>query len=111
MYPGVRDEAVLESASGRPLTSLGVTFKYCTPYDAAAALGHWIITSHPFRDGNKRTALLAMIAMLDRDHLGVTASDRESVSLMLGVAKHKLYGASERTTRCRFRGRGNGRLA
>ncbi len=73
---GVRDEAILDSAAHRPLTALGGTNKYQTPYDAAAALGHSIVNNHPFIDGNKRTALLAMIAILDREHVGLTAKNR-----------------------------------
>jgi death-on-curing protein len=94
--PGVRDEGILESAAHRPLTALGGTSKYQTPYDAAAALGHSIVNSHPFVDGNKRTALLAMIGMLDREHIGLAATNREAFDFMVSVAKHRLIeGFSE----------------
>src|SRR5215217_8220961 len=87
---GVRDESILDSAAHRPLTALGGTSKYQTPYHAAAALGHSIVNSHPFLDGNKRTALLALIAMLDREHIGLTATNREAFNFMLSVARHRL---------------------
>jgi death-on-curing family protein len=87
---GVRDEAILDSAAHRPLTALGGSSKYETPQHAAAALGHSIVNSHPFVDGNKRTALLAMIAVLDREHLGLAATNREAFNFMLNVAQHRL---------------------
>ncbi len=93
---GVRDEAILDSAAHRPLTALGGTSKYQTPYDAAAALGHSIVNNHPFIDGNKRTALLAMIAVLDREHIGLAATNREAFTFMVRVAQHRLLeGFSE----------------
>jgi death-on-curing protein len=93
---GVRDDAILDSAAHRPLTSMGGTSKYGTPYHAAAALGHSIVGNHPFFDGNKRTALLAMIAVLDRDNIGLAASNREASRFMLAVAQHQLVeGFSE----------------
>ncbi len=87
---GVRDEAILDSAAHRPLTALGGSSKHETPQHAAAALGHSIVNSHPFVDGNKRTALLAMIAVLDREHLGLAATNREAFNFMLNVAQHRL---------------------
>lgn len=69
---------------------MGNESKYGTPYDAAAALGHSIVNNHPFVDGNKRTALLAMIALLDREHIGVTATNREAFNFMVEVAQHRL---------------------
>ena len=87
---GVRDAGLLESAAQRPLTALRGTYKYCTQYEAAAALGHSIVNSHPFIDGNKRTSLMSMMAMLDRDHLGLTATNRDAVEFMLRVTKHEL---------------------
>ncbi len=87
---GVRDEGILESAAHRPLTSLGDIPKYRTVYEAAAALGHSIVNSHPFTDGNKRTALMAMIALLDRDRIGLTATNRKAFHFMLDLAQHRL---------------------
>lgn len=93
---GVRDVGVLDSAAHRPLTSLGGVAKYDTPHAAAAALGHAIVNDHPFIDGNKRTALLAMIAMLDREHIGLCATNRDAFSFMVDVAQHQLVGGYSR---------------
>lgn len=72
------------------------TRKYKTPYEAAAALGHSIVNNHPFLDGNKRTALLAMIAVLDREHIGLEATNREAFVFTVNVAQHRLIdGFSE----------------
>jgi death-on-curing protein len=94
---GVRDESSLDSAAHRPLTALGGINKYGTPYHAAAALGHSIVNNHPFTDGNKRTALLAMIAVLDREHIGLKASNRDAFNLMLDVSQHRLIDGFDTT--------------
>lgn len=87
---GVRDAGLLDSAAHRPLTALGETYKYPDPYSAAAALGHSIVHSHPFNDGNKRSALLAMIAVLDRQDIGLSVKNAHAFEFMLRVAQHQL---------------------
>ena len=62
--PGVRDENLLGSAISRPSTSIGETRKYPSIEMAAAALLHSIIHNHAFHNGNKRTALVSMLAFL-----------------------------------------------
>jgi death-on-curing protein len=97
IHRGVFDRARLESASQRPLTSMGSTYKYTDPYQAAAALGHSIVHNHPFYDGNKRSALLSMLAVLDRCNIGVEASSREAFEFMLRVTRHELDGQAGRS--------------
>ena len=55
---GVRDEGLLDSALSRPLNLVA----YGTPEiaDLAAAYGFGIARNHPFIDGNKRTAFVAV---------------------------------------------------
>lgn len=41
----------------------------------AAAYGYGTATNHPFNDGNKRTALLAMAIFLDLNRLDLDATE------------------------------------
>ncbi len=87
--PGLRDEAALESALARP------TQKWA--YDAeadlallAAAYGFGLATNHPYRDGNKRAAFLAMAIFLGLNGFEIEAPDAEVVTVMVGVAAGQL---------------------
>ena len=65
------------------------------PYDKAAALTETLIRSHPFVDGNKRTALVAgltLLEMLTGRRLRVPA--REAVEACVAVAQNE-WGAAE----------------
>lgn len=54
------DRGLLESATARPFSSAGGLDAYPTILDKATALFHSLIANHPFYDGNKRTAVLAL---------------------------------------------------
>jgi death-on-curing family protein len=88
--PGVRSEALLDSAVHRPKTSLGLTDKYPTVAMAGAALVHSLVLDHPFHNGNKRTAIVALLAFLDRNSWVLTASEDEIYNILLELAQHKL---------------------
>ena len=60
----VRDRNLLLSAIGRPYQTFDGRELYHTPIEKAAALCESLIINHPFVDGNKRTGLLAMLALL-----------------------------------------------
>jgi len=81
---GTRDTGLLESALARP-RNLAL---YGTPdsADLAAAYGYGLARNHPFIDGNKRTAFVAveLFLVLNGWHLG--ASDTECVLTVLSVA-------------------------
>ena len=64
---GVRSEQLLESAVSRQWTGLGQILKYPTPVESAATLLYGICGDHPFHNGNKRTALVSMLAHLDKN--------------------------------------------
>lgn len=62
---GIIDKSLLKSITERPNTRLFTNFKpYDTIFLKAASLMEGIIRWHPFADGNKRTALLTVIAYL-----------------------------------------------
>lgn len=57
--PGVRDEGLLESALERPRNLYAYGNEIHVPR-LAASYGFGLARNHPFVDGNKRTALLAI---------------------------------------------------
>jgi death-on-curing protein len=61
--PGIREEDTLEAVLARPRNR----WRYEPGGDLAtlaAAYGWGLVTSHPYRDGNKRIAFLAMAILL-----------------------------------------------
>ena len=88
--PGVRDVNLLASAVYRPHTALGNTYKYRTIESAAAALLHAIILDHPFYNGNKRTALVAMLVFLDEYGFFPIIDQDEAFKLVMQIAQHQI---------------------
>ena len=81
---GVRDMALVESALARPLNLVA----YGSPDvpALAAALGFGLARNHPFIDGNKRTAFVAIEAFLGLNGFDLLAPDAECVVTMLRLA-------------------------
>ena len=88
--PGIRSENLLASAVMRPETGIGESRKYPTIEMAAAALLHSLVHDHPFHNGNKRTALVAMLVFLDRNGLILTCDEDDLFRLVLQVAQHSI---------------------
>ena len=85
---GIRDENALESALARARNK----WEYEPGADVAtlgAAYGFGIVTSHPYRDGNKRIAFLAMVVFLGLNGHTLTATETEVVTIMLAAADHR----------------------
>jgi death-on-curing protein len=81
---GVRDPGLLESALARPLNR--AAYGDPDPLQLAALYAIAIARNHPFIDGNKRTAYLALEVFLALNGLALTATDAESVVAMLAMA-------------------------
>jgi death-on-curing protein len=81
---GLRDVALFESALARPHNFAS----YGNPDVPAltAALGFGLARNHPFVDGNKRTAFVAIETFLDLNGLDLVAPDAECVVMMLRLA-------------------------
>lgn len=81
---GLRDEGLLESALARPLNRAG----YGEPdiAELAALYAISIARNHPFIDGNKRTAYVALETFLALNGFAFPASDEDSVLTMLSMA-------------------------
>lgn len=93
---GLKSAPMLESAVHRPETSSGDTRKYPTVEMGAAALLHSLVHNHPFHNGNKRTALVAMIVFIDANGFVLTADEDELFKMVLQLAQHALV-ARDRT--------------
>jgi death on curing protein len=81
---GMRDRALLESALARP-ANLAAHGKP-DHADLAACYGFGIAKNHPFVDGNKRTAFVAVELFLVLNGRELTASDADAVLAMLAIA-------------------------
>ena len=81
---GLRDPGLLESALARPLNRAG----YGDPdiVELAALYALAIAKNHPFIDGNKRTAYVALETFLALNGMVFPASDAEAVVAMLDMA-------------------------
>lgn len=87
--PGVRDENALESALARPRHR----WAYSRGTDLAplaAAYGFGLARSHPYRDGNKRIALLAMVVFLGLNGYELEASEADVVTVMVNLAAGRM---------------------
>lgn len=84
--PGVRDENALESALARPQQK----WHYAPPVDMAAlgaAYAFGLVRNHPYRDGNKRIGLLAMVTFLGVNGHEFNAGDADVVAEILALAE------------------------
>jgi death-on-curing protein len=86
---GVRDENALESALARARQK----WAYGEERDLAvlaAAYGFGLATNHPYLDGNKRIALLAIATFLGINGYDLSATDAEVVTAMVALAAGRL---------------------
>lgn len=82
--PGMRDEGLLDSALARaPNLAL-----YSNPdsADLAACYAVGLARNHPFADGNKRTAFLALGLFLFANGIRLVATQLDATGVMRGVA-------------------------
>jgi death-on-curing protein len=81
---GLRDAALLESALGRPQNKWG--YEKAELPELAAAYGFGIARNHPFVDGNKRTALLAIYTFLGINGVDFIVPEAEAAAIILSLA-------------------------
>jgi death-on-curing protein len=85
---GTRDEGLLDSAVARARNQAADGEPDLA--DLAAAYGFGIARNHPFVDGNKRTALVAIELFLLLNGVELQATDAECVLTILDLAAGKL---------------------
>ena len=85
------DGHLLESVVHRQHVGFGDVMKYPNPYVNAATLTFGLCCGHPFHNGNKRTALVSMLAHLDANGYTVFGvKQKELYRMMMSVATHTL---------------------
>ena len=81
---GLRDEGMLGSALDRPRNKW--TYEQAELAELAAAYAFGIARNHPFVDGNKRTALLALYTFLGVNDIEFDVPEAEAASIILSLA-------------------------
>lgn len=84
--PGVRDDSTIESALARPKHPQTYG-EDPHPSRLAAAYGVGLVQNHGYRDGNKRTAFMAMYVFLRLNGFQLNAEEPAVVKVMRKVAK------------------------
>jgi death-on-curing protein len=87
---GIRDEKLLDSALGQPEVTFEGKYLHDNLIKMAAAYGYHICNNHPFIDGNKRIALVAMDVFLQRNGYEIKATEKETYSMIMKLASGKL---------------------
>lgn len=82
---GLRDAGLLDAAVHRPQATFASEDLYSTLFDKAGAVCHSLIKNHAFIDGNKRTSLLAAMAMLELNGYEFECEQEELVSFGLKI--------------------------
>ncbi len=84
--PGIREIGLIESAIARPYAGY-----YRRIHAKAAALTHSLAKNHGFIDGNKRTALLVLMLLLDLSgYRFVDTEETEIEQMILDVVDNKV---------------------
>lgn len=83
---GVRDEGLLDSAIEGAFATFDGVELYPSKEEKAAKLGYSLISNHAFVDGNKRIGVYVMLSFLELNGIHIEATDKDVVSLGLGVA-------------------------
>ena len=86
--PGVRDDNVLESALARARQKW--TYGGRDVAVLAAAYGYGIVTSHPYRDGNKRIGFLSLVTFLGVNGHDLDPTDADVVATIVELAAGRL---------------------
>lgn len=87
---GVRDMGLLDSALAQPQASFGGNYVHIDVFEMAAAYGFHICQNHPFYDGNKRTALIAMYTFLYVNGYRLQADRKSLFAIVLDLAEGKV---------------------
>lgn len=87
---GVRDENLLDSALQQPKVTFDGKYLHDNLLKMAAAYGYHLCNNHPFIDGNKRIALVAMDVFLQRNGFEITACEKDTFKMMMDLASGRL---------------------
>ena len=89
---GIRDENALEAALARPRHRWSYSPGVGLP-ELAAAYAFGLLMDHPYADGNKRIALVVLVAFLDLNGVELSATNAEAFEVVLAVAAGEMTEA------------------
>ena len=87
---GLRDLGRLEAAIATQTQNVFDEELYPSTVEKAAAIIRGIVADHPFVDGNKRTAMLAGLTLLEMNNLRFAAQSGEIEDFAVRIATDKL---------------------
>lgn len=87
---GIRDEKLLDSAIEQPKSTFEGKYLHDSIFKMASAYGFHLCKNHPFIDGNKRIALVAMDTFLQNNGYEITASEKETYKIMIKLSSENL---------------------
>lgn len=88
--PGMRDLGALEASLARPYQLIAYGDDRLTIFDLAAAVCVSVCRNHPFVDGNKRAAFVALGLCLGLNSFELDAAEREAADIILALAAGRL---------------------
>ena len=80
----------LEAAAAAPQASMFGEDIYTTIHEKAAALCQAIVRGHPFSDGNKRVALVALDVFLGRNGYTLEAGNDSAYEVIMALARGEM---------------------
>lgn len=82
---GIKDAAALDMAVNQPQQEVFGEALYPTIHDKAAILAINLAKRHPFQNGNKRTALMAMLTFFMMNGYTTKFTQEEAVQFILNI--------------------------
>ncbi len=86
---GLRARGLLESAVARP-RNLAAYGPKTSVAGLAAAYAWGLLRNHPFADGNKRTALAALVVFLELNGWELSCREAEETAMVLSAAARQI---------------------
>jgi len=83
---GIRDLGALEASLARPYQLIAYGDERLSVFDLGAAICVSICRNHPFVDGNKRAAFVALGLVLGLNGFELDATEREAADRILALA-------------------------
>jgi death-on-curing protein len=80
----------LEAAAAAPQASMFGEELYAGVVGKAAALCRAIVRAHPFSDGNKRVALVALDLFLEANGFALTATNDQAYTTIMALARGEM---------------------
>jgi death on curing protein len=90
---GILDEGLLDSDLEQPKAIFEGSYLHDSLAKMAAAYGFHICKNHPFLDGNKRVALVAMDTFLQKNGYEISASEKDVYEVIMKLASGNLTKA------------------